>query len=56
MNSDLREDLDLALEEADTREDKERIRYAFLKHNCLCRYISIFNNRIFNIHVNEQAV
>ncbi len=48
MNSDLREhlleeDLALALEEADTREDKERIRYAFLKHNCLCRYIDIGN-------------
>lgn len=43
MNSDLREDLDSALEEADTHEDKERIRYAFLKHNCLCRYIDIGN-------------
>ena len=48
MNSDLREhlteeDLALALDEADTREDKERIIYAFLKHNCLCRYIDIGN-------------
>lgn len=46
MNSNLterftEEDLSLALETLKTHEEKEKCRYAFLKNNCLCRYIDI---------------
>lgn len=37
------EDFALAFEAAETSEEKERIRYDFLKQNCLCRYIDIGN-------------